>query len=401
MDRPDRRPPPPPAQDPAAPARPAPRGRGSAANVAGRFDAWQRDRPDEVVEADRVAREQAPDEAPLLPDPRTRLLIDTARTVIARNESPDLPFDRSINPYRGCEHGCIYCYARPSHNYLGLSPGLDFETQIFHKPDAPELLAAELARPGYACAPIALGVNTDAYQPVERQTRLTRRILEVLLACRHPVSLITKSALIERDIDLLAALAAENLVTAAVSLTGLSAELARHLEPRAASPQRRLATIRTLAEAGVPVGVSFAPLIPGLNDHELEKGLEAARQAGAAWAHYGVLRLPHEVAPLFEDWLARHAPGKAARVMAVLYDMRGGWRNDPRFGHRLRGLGHYAELMEQRFRLARRRLGFTSPPPLDCSRFIPPPQPPQAAVPPRSAAKRRRADGEDSQLSLF
>ncbi len=351
---------------------PSPRGRGSAANIGGRFDTWQRERPAEVVEADRLQREQAPDDTPLLPDPRTELLIDTARSVLTRNQSPDLPFDRSINPYRGCEHGCVYCYARPSHNYLGLSPGLDFETKIFHKPDAPELLAAELAKPGYACAPIALGVNTDAYQPLERQTRLTRRLLDLLLACRHPVMLITKGALIERDLDLLAALAAENLVTTAVSLTSLSSELSRRLEPRAAAPQRRLAVIRALAEAGVPVGVSFAPLIPGLNDDELEKGLEAARRAGAAWAHYGVLRLPHEVAPLFEDWLARHAPGKAARVMAVLYDMRGGQRNDPRFGHRLRGLGHYAELMAQRFRLAHKRLGYGEAPHLDCSRFTPP-----------------------------
>ncbi|QEL65771.1 radical SAM family protein [Oryzomicrobium terrae] len=366
---------------------PSPRGRGSAANIGGRFDTWQRERPAEVVEADRLQREQAPDDTPLLPDPRTELLIDTARSVLTRNQSPDLPFDRSINPYRGCEHGCVYCYARPSHNYLGLSPGLDFETKIFHKPDAPELLAAELAKPGYACAPIALGVNTDAYQPLERQTRLTRRLLDLLLACRHPVMLITKGALIERDLDLLAALAAENLVTTAVSLTSLSSELSRRLEPRAAAPQRRLAVIRTLAEAGVPVGVSFAPLIPGLNDHELEKGLEAARRAGAAWAHYGVLRLPHEVAPLFEDWLARHAPGKAARVMAVLYDMRGGQRNDPRFGHRLRGLGHYAELMAQRFRLAHKRLGYGEAPHLDCSRFTPP------AVPRQGPA--------NPQLSLF
>ena len=317
--------------------------------------------------------------------PRTRLFTDSAKTVISRNDSPDIGFDQSLNPYRGCEHGCIYCYARPTHAWLGLSPGLDFETHIFHKPEAARLLAGELAKPGYRCSPIALGTATDAYQPVERRLGLTREILEVLLAVRHPVTVVTKSALILRDIDLWAELARQNLAQVAISLTSLDGDLARQLEPRASAPHARLEAMARLAEAGVPVAVLTAPLIPALNDHELEKLLTAAREHGASHASYTLLRLPYEVAGLFKEWLAQHAPEKAKRLMAVLYDLRGGKANDAHFGSRMTGLGHYADLIRQRFQLTCRRLGLQPDwLPLDCRRFTPPSSPP-----------------EDRQLSLF
>lgn len=300
---------------------------------------------------------------------RTELFIDSSRSVINYNDSPDVPFDRSINPYRGCEHGCVYCFARPSHAWLGLSPGLDFESRLFHKPDAPTLLRRELARPGYRCAPIALGINTDAYQPVERKLGLTRAIIEVLAEHGHPFSLVTKSALVERDIDLLAPLAADNLVHVAVSVTTLERPLARAMEPRAAAPERRLETIRRLAEAGVSVTVLAAPVIPFLNDHELEAILAAVRAAGAVDAGYVLLRLPHEVKDLFKDWLAVHVPLKAERVINRLRDCRGGKDYDSRFGRRMRGEGEYADLLARRFRLAHRRLGFPGASPLDCGRF--------------------------------
>ncbi|HHJ13163.1 MAG TPA: PA0069 family radical SAM protein [Gammaproteobacteria bacterium] len=322
-----------------------------------------------------------------LPDgpvpPRTEVLADAGRRIISYNRSPDLPFDRSINPYRGCEHGCIYCFARPGHAWLDCSPGLDFETRIFHKPDAAERLRCELGRAGYSCAPLALGVNTDAWQPVERRLRITRALLEVLLECRHPVGIVTKSALVERDIDLLTALAEQRLVHVTLSVTTLDAGLAQRLEPRAASPRRRLASIRALRAAGIPVSVLVAPVIPVLNDHELERILEAVHEAGALDAGYVMLRLPHEVADLFRDWLARHEPLKADRVMKRLREMHGGREYDARFHHRLRGEGAFAGLIAQRFACARRRLDFPGLPAFDCSRFRPP----------------RRSD--DPQLELF
>ena len=340
------------------------RGRGTASRPDGRYLAHRRETFDD-------GWNDAGDEDG--PRPETQLLVDRARSVISYNASPDVPFDRSINPYRGCEHGCIYCFARPSHAWLDLSPGLDFETRLFWKPDAPTVLRNELAAASYRCAPIALGMNTDAWQPVERHTRLTRQILEVLLESRHPVSVITKSALIERDIDLLAALARDGLVEVTVSITTLDDALARRLEPRAARPTRRLQTLRRLHEAGIPVGVLCAPLIPALNDHELEAVVEAAHAAGARSAAYVVLRLPMEVRPLFEDWLATHAPDRAAHVMSRIAQVRGGRANDARFGHRMRGEGVFAELYSQRLRRLQARLGMgRMRPGLNTTRFRPP-----------------------------
>ena len=304
--------------------------------------------------------------------PQTHLLIDSSKSILSHNDSPDLPFEQSLNPYRGCEHGCVYCYARPTHAWLGLSPGLDFETKIFAKPDAVRLLREALSKPGYRCSPIALGAATDAYQPFERSERLTRGILELLLEFKHPVTIVTKSALIERDADLWQALAAQRLAHVAISLTTLDGELARQLEPRASAPHARLRAVRTLAEAGVPVAVFVSPLIPGLNDHELEKLLAAAHEHGATTASYTLLRLPHEVAGLFTDWLDRHAPEKAARVMSVLYNLRGQRINDANFGSRMKGIGHYADLIRQRFALTCRRLGLnTDEATLDTSLFSP------------------------------
>lgn len=343
------------------------RGRGAAGNPDNRYAEYRREACD-----DGWGSLDAPPAAL-----RTELLVDASRTVISYNESPDVPFDRSINPYRGCEHGCVYCFARPSHAWLGLSPGLDFESRLFHKPDAPAILRRELARPGYRCAPIALGINTDVYQPVERRLGLTRAIIEVLAAHGHPFSVVTKSALIERDIDLLAPLAAANLVQVAVSVTTLDRHLARRLEPRAAAPERRLQTIRRLTAAGIPVTVLAAPMIPFLNDHELEAILAAVRGAGAVDAGYVLLRLPHEVKDLFRDWLALHEPLKAARVIQRLRDCRGGRDYDSRFGRRMCGEGGFADLLARRFRLARRRLGFPGAPPLDCGRFRVPGRPAQ------------------------
>ncbi len=299
----------------------------------------------------------------------TRLLVDRARRVIARNDSPDVPFEQSVNPYRGCEHGCVYCFARPTHAYLGHSPGLDFETLIYHKPDAPERLREELARPGYRCRPIALGINTDAYQPVERRTGLTRRIVEVLLDACHPFTIVTKSALVERDLDLLAEAARQDLVHVMISLTTLDDDLARRLEPRAARPARRLRAMERLAEAGVPCGVLVAPVIPVLTDPELERLLGAAREHGARAAGYVLLRLPLELEELVEDWLDHHRPGMKDHVLNRLREAHGGRLYDARHGHRMRGAGPYAELIRQRFRLAHKRLGLGELPPLDCGRF--------------------------------
>lgn len=340
------------------------KGRGATLQIEGRFEQVTRERFDDGWGQDEA-----------LPPLKTTVTAEQAKSLIQRQHSPDLPFEQSINVYRGCEHGCIYCYARPSHAYLNLSPGLDFETRLFAKPQAAELLRQELARPGYRCSPIALGVNTDAYQPIEREHRLTRQVLEVLAECRHPVTLITKSALIERDLDLLAALAQDHLVQVFISLTTLDAELARKLEPRAASPQRRLRVMQQLNAAGVPCGVMIAPVIPFLTDAELEALLHAARDHGAQSAAYTLLRLPYELNTLFADWLQTHYPLKATHVMNRLRDMRDGRENDSEFGRRFSGQGEFARLLAQRFRLSCARLAMLSTPnPMNCHAFQPPGQ---------------------------
>jgi DNA repair photolyase len=309
----------------------------------------------------------------------TQVTEERARSIIQTNHSPDLPFDLSINPYRGCEHGCVYCYARPAHAYLELSPGLDFETRLFAKVNAVERLREELARPGYAAKPISLGANTDCYQPIERHYRITRGLIELLGQCHHPLTIVTKSALVERDLDLLGPMGRANLAKVFVSLGTLDASLARRLEPRAASPQRRLDTIRSLAAAGVPVGVMVAPVVPALSDKSLEESLEAAAAAGASMAGYQLLRLPNELKGIFREWLAAHYPLRAGHVMSVLQQLRGGRDNDPRFGTRMTGTGNYAELLAKRFEIACRRLGLNGEErggvarrALDCSRFVPP-----------------------------
>jgi len=350
------------ALEPAPPNLPPPRkGRGAISNDAGRFEG---DRRESFDDGWSTSDEQPP---PL----RTSLTPDASRTVISSNQSPDIPFDVSINPYRGCEHGCIYCYARPSHAWLGLSPGLDFESKLFFKPDAAARLRDELARPGYRCSPIALGANTDPYQPAERKLGVTRSILEVLLEARHPVRIVTKSALVERDLDLLTQMAASNLCTVSVSVTTLDRNLARHMEPRAAAPARRVRTVQTLSKAGVPVNVLVAPIIPVLTDSEIETILAQVREAGACSAGYVLLRLPLEIKDLFAEWLETHFPLKASHVMQRVYDTRGGKANDPRFGHRMRGTGEYAKLIARRFSLAVKRLEFPGDPPLDASGFSP------------------------------
>lgn len=338
------------------------KGRGTSNNVASRFNATATEAVDDGWE-----REPEPFK------PRTEVFADTARTLISYNDSPDIPFDRSINPYRGCEHGCIYCFARPTHAYLGLSPGMDFETKLFAKHDAAALLIGELGKRGYRPAPIALGANTDPYQPIERRLRITRQILQVLHDCHHPVSIVTKSALIERDIDLLAPMAARRLAQVAISVTTLDHELSRRLEPRATAPARRLRAIRTLSEAGIPVSVLFAPVIPALNEPEMEDVLAAVREAGAEAAAYVLLRLPLELKELFEEWLQQHAPLKAAHVMSLIAQMRGGKAYQSQFGSRMTGQGVFAQLIAQRFRLACKRLGLNQRRfELDVSQFVPP-----------------------------
>ena len=338
-------------------------GRGALSNPPGRFDKQQLASVD-----DGWYQEEAPESI------ATTLEPDRAREVITTNDSPDIPFEQSINPYRGCESSCIYCYARPSHAYMGLSPGLDFESRLFYKADAAKVLERQLARPGYVCKAITLGANTDPYQPVERRMKVTRSILEVLARTHHPVAIITKHALVLRDLDLLAGMALEGLVSVAVSVTTLDTELKRVMEPRAASPQARLRTLAALSAAGVPTSVMAAPMIPALNDHELEAILEAAAAAGARWAGYVLLRLPYEIKDLFREWLAEHFPDRAAHVMSLIRDMRGGRDYDSRFGTRMRGTGPYAQLLGNRFRLACRRLELNLEPraALDTSRFRPP-----------------------------
>lgn len=286
------------------------------------------------------------------PPLRTTVTIEHPRTIISRNASPDIHFDRSINPYRGCEHGCIYCFARPTHAYHDLSPGLDFETRLFAKPDAPALLRAELAKRGYQCAPMALGTNTDPYQPIEREWRITRGIIEVLAECRHPLTITTKSDRVRRDLDLLAPMAAQGLAAVAVSVTSLDPRVAMTVEPRAPSPAKRLAAIEALNAAGVPVWVSIAPVIPAITDHEIEAIIARAAAAGARGAFYMPVRLPWEVAPLFRAWLDAHFPDRAGKVMAIIQSLRGGRDNDPNFHTRFRGQGPWAAMLATRFRIA-------------------------------------------------
>jgi DNA repair photolyase len=350
------------------PLPPLPRkGRGALGNRAGRYELHTREQVD-----DGWWRE---DELPPL---ATTVTDEVCRSVISRNTSPDVAFDRSINPYRGCEHGCVYCFARPTHAYLGLSPGLDFETKLFAKPDAPRRLAEELRKPGYRPRPIMLGANTDPYQPVERKRQLTRGILEVLAEFRHPVAIATKSALVVRDLDILAAMAEQRLVSVGVSITSLEPALARVMEPHASAPGKRLAAMRALSEAGVPVAVMTAPLIPFVNDHELERILEQAAAHGARGANYVLLRLPLELKELFTEWLEAHFPDRAARVVGRLRDCRDGQLYVADWGTRMSGSGEYARLLAQRFAIACRRLGLVrgsaAAHALDCSRFRPPPK---------------------------
>ena len=328
------------------------KGRGAVANVRGRFEVDQRVAFDD--EWGGLAREaEEADDIKL----KTIVTAETAKTILSTNDSPDIPFRLSLNPYRGCEHGCIYCFAQPTHSYLGLSPGLDFESRLFAKVNAAELLRRELAKPSYTPDVIAVGVNTDAYQPIEREWKITRAVLEVLYESRNPFGLITKSALIERDLDLLAPLAKEGLVRAAVTITTLDSDMARKLEPRAASPARRLRTIRTLVEAGVPVSVSVSPVIPFITDGEMEKIVEAAAEAGATNAHFIVLRLPWELNNVFHQWLTAHFPLRVERVMNRIRDLRGGKDYDSHFGTRMTGVGIWADLFSQRFRIACNRHG--------------------------------------------
>ncbi len=345
------------------------RSRGAHGAPQGRFESVTRERFDDGWCED--------DEAP--PATQTSVTEEWARSIISSNASPDVPFEQSVNPYRGCEHGCTYCYARPSHSYLELSPGIDFETRLFAKTNAVDLLRTELAKPRYVPSPIALGANTDCYQPVERKYRLTRGIIELLAECRHPLTIVTKSALVERDLDLLAPMARDNLVRVYVSISTLDRTLARRLEPRAASPQRRLDTLRALASAGIPCGVMVAPIIPALSDKSIEEVLEASSAAGASGAAYIVMRLPHELKGLFRDWLSLHYPMRAEHVMSAVRQLRGGRDNDPRFGERMSGTGLFAELIGRRFAIACRRLGLNGgsrggrePPPLDRGMFRPP-----------------------------
>lgn len=340
------------------------KGRGAVSNAASRFNAtaavpFEDDGWPEISET----------------APKTTVTEEEPRSIISRNRSPDIPFDQSINPYRGCEHGCIYCYARPTHAYLGLSPGLDFETHLFLKRGAAVLLKSELARKGYVCKPIALGANTDPYQPIERTYRSTRELLQVLHDCCHPVTITTKSALIERDLDLLTSMARQHLVEVQISLTTLDHRLAGVLEPRATAPTRRLRTLASLAAAGIPTRVLIAPVIPFINDAEMETMLAAAARAGAVGAGYVVLRMPLEIADLFHEWLQAHFPQRAGRVLRCLQQMHGGKTYDARFGVRQSGSGAFAELLQQRFRLACRRSGLHgSVITLNCASFVPPPE---------------------------
>ncbi|ARO88257.1 radical SAM protein [Nitrosospira lacus] len=387
------------------------KGRGAVSNLQGRYevlareaidDGWSRDNTETGTE-----HHTGSDNLSIL---KTQVIEEQAKSILTRNLSPDVPFSVSLNPYRGCEHGCIYCFARPTHSYLGLSPGLDFESKIFAKINAPELLRCELAKTSYVPEPIALGVNTDAYQPCERDLRLTRRILEVLHECEHPVVLITKSSLIERDIDLLAEMASRRQAAVAITLTTLDHAMARTLKPRASAPARRLRTIRTLTDAGIPVGVSIALVIPFVTEPDLERVMAAAAEAGAINASYVVLRLPWEVSPLFRQWLQAHFPDRAQRVMNRVWDMRGGKDYDATFGKRMHGEGIWADMIRQRFEKAVARLGigvrsgrFRT---LDTSRFRPPSATTIAVLagmptPALVKARNNKAKNLDRQFELF
>ena len=341
-----------------------------------------------------------------LPPLRTTVTVERARQILSRNESPDIPFDRAINPYRGCEHGCVYCFARPTHAYLGWSPGLDFETRLIAKENAVEALRRELSRPGYRVEPINIGAATDAYQPIEKQWKLTRGLLELLLETRHPVTIVTKGALLTRDVDLLAALAERNLVAVYVSVPTLDPDVARKLEPRAAAPHRRIEAVRTLSSVGVPVGVSLAPVIPFITDDQMEHVLAAAQDAGARTAFYTMLRLPWEVKTIFSDWLDAHFPDRAARVLHRIEDLRGGKQNDPRFGTRMRGEGIWAELYAQRFAAGLRKAGMVRERvELDRTAFIAPARAPGTrtawSASATSQAGTTSPAGPAPQLSLF
>ncbi len=350
----------------------APKGRGAKSNDSGRFEAFTRQGFD-----DGWDRED--DDPPKL---KTELQVEKARKIITHNDSPDIGFNSSINPYRGCEHGCIYCFARPSHAYMGLSPGIDFETRLFFKPEGPRLLEKELSHPGYRCERIQLGANTDPYQPVERRLMITREILKVLARFKNPVTITTKNALVARDADILGPMGQANLAMVSISITTLDRKLARAMEPRASTPEKRLWALRQLADAGVPVMVGFAPVIPGLNDHELEEVLERAAEAGARHAHYVAIRLPWEIKDLFREWLEAERPDRARRVMSLIRQMRGGRDYDPTWGKRARGEGPVAAVISRRFALAKARLGLDRPyDQLDVTQF------------------RRTAGG--SQLELF
>ncbi len=346
--------------------------RGAASNRTGRYERHAREG---VHDGWEIAED--------LPPLRTEVSVERPRSIITRNTSPDVAFDRSINPYRGCEHGCIYCFARPSHAWLGLSPGLDFETKLVARPEAPDVLARELARKSYRPEVIAIGTNTDPYQPIEKDRRIMRRVLEVLRDHDHPVGIVTKGTLIERDIDILSEMAAKGLARVGITVTTLDPVLSRRMEPRVPSPARRIETIRRLAAAGIETRVMVSPVVPALTDHELESILGAARDAGAVAASRIVLRLPLEVAPLFREWLAEHYPDRAARVMARVRELHGGRDYDPEWGKRMRGEGTFAELLARRFEIACKRLGY--------ARDLPPLRTDLFRVPPRAG----------DQLSLF
>ncbi|MGQ3212775.1 MAG: PA0069 family radical SAM protein [Shinella sp.] len=338
------------------------RGRGAGLNFTGRFEPVTREGFDDGWQTLED-----------LPPFRTEVQVEKPRTIITRNDSPDIPFDRSINPYRGCEHGCIYCFARPTHAFMGLSAGLDFEAKLFAKPDAPKLLERELSKPGYKPRAIAIGTNTDPYQPIEKEWRIMRQILEVLDKANHPVSIVTKSALVMRDIDILSRMAARGLAWVGMSVTTLDRKLARTMEPRAATPPRRLETIRALSEAGIPTAIMMAPIIPGLNDHEIERVLDSGKAAGAVEASYVLLRLPLEVSPLFRDWLLRNYPDRYRHVMSLVRSMRGGKDYDAEFGKRMKGAGPYAWQIARRFEMAGKRLGLTrTRRSLASDQFVPP-----------------------------
>ena len=335
------------------------KGRGAVSNRTGRFEAQTNHAFDDGWHLEEE-----------LPRLRTYLSVDSSRSIITKNTSPDVPFDRSINPYRGCEHGCVYCFARPTHAYLGLSPGLDFESRLFYKPDAAELLRRELSKKNYRVRPLAFGTNTDPYQPVERDLKITRQLLEVLQACNHPFTIVTKSSLILRDLDILVDMAGKNMVSVHISVTTLDRHLANKLEPRASTPTKRLEVIRRLSAAGVPVGSLAAPMIPALNDMEMEKIFEAVREAGATSAGYILLRLPLEITDLFEEWLDAHTPNKKNHVMSLIRQCREGKTYRAEFGTRMRGTGPYADLLSHRFKLAAKKLGLTGRSlELDCNRF--------------------------------